>query len=584
MINPFGKVFSDNIIKENKRSRLNATDYDNGPTLYLRLIFLGVLLLFGLGLLFARMFGVTIIEGDRYRKLSSSNMIKEENIISPRGIIYDRNKKPLVRNIPVFKYQNNNLYFEQKPTTVSGEPKESITREYIYGDVTAHVLGYIGEVSTDDIKERRMLGNDFRPGDIIGKEGLEKVYDNILRGKNGQEMIEVDAAGEEVRVLGKMEPKSGQNINISLDIDLQKASYDAIGTNKGAVIVENPKNGEILALYSSPSYDPNRFIKSDDVSPFFTDQNQPLFNRSIGGEYPPGSTFKIVTSLAALEKGTINSGTQIEDTGVLTVGSFSFSNWYFSQYGKKEGMLNIVGATKRSNDIFFYKVGEMTGIESIAKMAKNIGVGSKLGIDLPGEVAGLMPDSDWMKKVKGENWYTGNTYHVAIGQGDILTTPLQVNALVNVVANNGKLCQPHLLTSQNPGIKINKTICRDLGIKKENLELVKEGMKEACSTGGTGWPLFNFKIQNARLKIDNQNYFESYESTTSGKPFINIPVACKTVTAEFGDQKKTHAWITVFAPIENPQISITVLVESGGEGSTVAGPIAKKILEYWFSK
>jgi penicillin-binding protein 2 len=302
----------------------------------------------------------------------------------------------------------------------------------------------------------------------------------------------------------------------------------------------------------------------------------------------------MLTALAALETGTISPDTKIEDTGVLTVGKFSFGNWYFSQYGKKEGFLNIVGAIKRSNDIFFYKLGEMIGIQKLADWVKKAGGGSPTGIDMPGEESGLMPDPAWQKEVKGEDWYLGNTYHIAIGQGDILATPLQVNSWTNTVANGGKLCRPHLVRGQKLAAGSQNGLCKDLNLKKENVALVKEGMNQACSPGGTGFPLFNFKVpststdatgkESLKFKIDGVDFLEPTEASVSAKNWVEIPVACKTGTAEYGDPKnKTHAWFTLFAPVVHPQVSITVLVEGGGEGSSVAGPIAKKILDKWFS-
>ncbi|MCL4382428.1 penicillin-binding transpeptidase domain-containing protein, partial [Patescibacteria group bacterium] len=259
----------------------------------------------------------------------------------------------------------------------------------------------------------------------------------------------------------------------------------------------------------------------------------------------------------------------VEDTGVITIGPYKYPNWFWLQYGKTDGLLNIVTALKRSNDIYFYKVGEWVGVEKLAQWAGKMGVGKILGIDLPGEAAGVMPTPEWRKKTRGDEWYLGDTYHLAIGQGDLQVTPLQANFWTNVIANGGKLCRPTLLKNQD---------CKDLGLKKETIGLIKEGMKEACSTGGTGWPFFEFKVQSSEFGERK------------------ISVACKTGTAEYGDpQNKTHAWFTVFAPLpaeksakaapaDEPELTITVLVEGGGEGSNVAAPIAKKILEEWFNR
>lgn len=579
MPNPFGDIFADSLAKSQGRPKYRGMDdslkqHDSNWRIW---IFVA-LLIFGLGILTARLFTLTVIRGNEYRRLAEGNRIRESKIAAARGIIYDRNYQPLVRNIPVFLSDNGGKFYEDRPSTVSSILKESVERDYIYKDVIAHAVGFTGEVSKQDLKKKSNAKVLYEIGDRIGIAGIEKAYDGWLHGTNGKELEEVDAVGNRMRILGRIDPIPGKNIQLSLDRDLQMAAFGQMSDKKGAVVVENPQTGEILALVSAPSFDPNNFVRNENLNNLLTDANQPLFNRAITGQYPPGSTFKIITALAALETGAINRETQIEDTGILQVGSFTFGNWYFSQYGRKEGMVDIVKALKRSNDIFFYKTGEMTGIENIALWAGKLGVGKMLGIDIAGEEKGLMPDPKWQKETKDENWYLGNTYHVAIGQGDVLTTPLQVNTWTNVIANGGKLCRPHLSNLGNLG-----NLCKDLKIKTENIELVREGMKEACNTGGTGWPLFQFKIKSEKLKVDGTDFFETYESTTSASKIVGIPVACKTGTAEYGDPKnKTHAWFTAFAPVYNPQISVTVLLEGGGEGSTNAAPIAKKILEEYF--
>ncbi len=588
MRHQLGTVFSEQIIKSQRFRRMREAEGNDKYSPDIRVwVFVGILFI-GLGLLLSRLFLLTVIQGNRFRQLAQGNRLQEQKIYAPRGIIYDRKGVPLVRNIPAFVLPDKQIFFENPPATQSVQIQEIAVRDYVFKDLFAHVLGYTAEVSAEELGKLVL-------GDLVGKMGIEKNYDETLRGVDGKLLFEVDALGQKIRTLGKVEAKTGKNLTLTLDSDLQKAAQEAIVGKKGAIVVSDSKTGEILALYSSPSFDPNLFIRGENIQKMFGDPDQPLFDRAITGTYPPGSTFKIITSVAALESGTINMETKIEDTGILKVGEFSFGNWYFNQYGKKEGWLNIVGAIKRSNDIFFYTIGEKTGIETIAGWAKKMGLGKKTGIDLDGEAEGLMPDPQWRKKERGEDWYLGNTYHIAIGQGDILSTPLQVNTWTNVIANGGKLCRPRLTKDQRSKIKDQNELCRDLEIKKETIELIREGMKEACSVGGTGYPLFDFKVpasaakrdeQSAKIKTDNVDFFEAKESTVSAKPYIGIPVACKTGTAEYGDLKnnKTHAWFTVFAPVYNPQISVTVLVEGGGEGSTVAAPIAKKILEEWFKK
>ena len=456
----FGGIFGEGIIKSKHKRKTGYKIfphdlYDSGS----RMLLLSVILFFGLGILLARLVSLTLVEGIRYKTLASENRIREIKVDAPRGIIYDRMGNILVRNTPVFKKSNTEIFFEKKPSSASGEFTEGVVRDYVYGSLFAHVVGFTGEIGDEEIKNAKLKmqnsGTDYKSGDIVGKTGIEKEYDEILRGIGGKELVEVDATGSRVRVMGRLSPKSGNNLNVTLDLKLQQAAFDALKDKKGAVVATIPATGEVLVLYSSPSFDPNNFIRGIGLDEILqNEEDRPLFNRAIGGTYPPGSTFKIITSVAALESGAINKDTEIEDTGVLTVGSFSFGNWYFSKYGRKEGMLNVVGAIRRSNDIFFYKIGELTGIDTIASMARKMGAEKVTGIDIEGEARGVMPDREWVKRVRDENWYLGNTYHVAIGQGDILATPLQVNYWTNAIANNGRVCRPYLAEIKNEKLKI----------------------------------------------------------------------------------------------------------------------------------
>ncbi|MBI2616533.1 penicillin-binding protein 2 [Candidatus Gottesmanbacteria bacterium] len=576
MQNFLGTVFSEGIASTSTRKSSRHYFDSQSWQFSHRFIILTVCVAIFFLILFFRLIFLTLLEGHKFRGLSEGNRIREVKITAPRGIIYDRNNIPLVRNIPEFITSSGEHFFETKPATASSIVRTSVTRYYPFGEVTSHVLGYTGEITKEELEAEK--GNIRRLGDIVGKGGVEKSQDELLQGRSGKELIEVDALGDEIRTLGKIDPIPGKPLVLSIDSRLQKIAAETLEGKTGAVIATNPKSGEVLLLFSSPAYDPNAFISGNQLDAIFQNPKTPLFNRAISGQYPPGSTFKIITALAALTYGVVDENTKIEDTGVLKVGEFSFGNWYFNQYGKTEGMVDIVKAIRRSNDIFFYKVGEELGIEKLADFAKKMAMGSRLGIDIDGEEVGLMPDPSWVQKERGQPWYLGNTYHVAIGQGDILATPLQVNTWTNIVASSGKLCRPHT-------VKTDKGSCQDLGISPKVLALIREGMKQACSPGGTGWPLFKFKVQSEKLKIDGVNFLETYESTTSGKPVFEIPTACKTGTSEFGDPKgRTHAWFTVFAPVSDPEISVTVLVEAGGEGSNVAAPIAKRILEKWFGE
>ena len=544
----FGSAFSENLSVERKRKRWFSKGEPGWWSGSGRFLLFTLLFLFIMFILFLRLFDLTIVNGYQYRELSDSNRTREIIRHAPRGILYDRTGKPLVENTPLEEYRYR--------------------RTYLYPESAAHVIGYVNELTSSELASEFYSLRGYRMGDQIGRVGTEDVFEEQLRGRDGKELVEVDATGTILRTIGRNPELSGESVMLSLDANLSQAVERAFPKDKkGAVIVSKPLTGEILAMYSSPSFSPNVFtggMNEEQYKTLTNDPDLPLLNRTIGGVYPPGSTFKLVTALAALEENVITSSTTVEDTGVITIGQFTFPNWYFKQYGKTEGMVDITRALQRSNDIFFYKIGEKLGVTKLGFWAKAIGVGKPLGIELAGEVGGLMPDPKWKNdrfqtpqdlEARSNEWYLGDTYHVSIGQGYLLTTPLQVNAWTNVIANGGTVCRPTIKKIESG--KQKKDMCRDLHIKKETIELITIGMKKACESGGTGWPLFGFRI----------------------------PVACKTGTAEFGDpQNKTHAWFTAFAPLVDPEISVTVLVEGAGEGSDVAAPVAKKIFEEWFSR
>lgn len=544
-------------------------------------------------LLFARLFFLQVIEGYYYKYLSDNNRTKTVVIHAPRGIIFDRNGIPLVYNLPGFREEVKGktvLLSQDQALGLIAQGKTGLEvdslRNYPYKDAFAHVLGYIGQISPEELSLSQFAG--YSAGDIIGKMGIEQEYEAQLRGTDGKELYEIDAKGDIIRKLGQQEPVSGQNITLTLDAKLQQAVSEAMkDVKKGAAIVSTPK-GEILALISKPSFDPNLFTMGQDYkistsSAYLTlsdvlmdGQNQPLLNRAISGVYPPGSTFKLIVASAGLGDKIIDENWQIQDTGVLTVGSFSFSNWYYTGYGGTDGMVNVVKGIKRSNDIFFYQLAEKVGVDKVSAMAKKFGLGEKLGIDLQGEEAGIVPTPEWKLKNIGEQWYLGDTYHYGIGQGYLLTTPLQVNEWTEGIANGGTLYRPHLLKD------LGVTVINSNLLDNHSADLIKEGMIEACSPGGVAWPLFNYTVKNPNLKIDNKNILPYASGSADMRQVV---LACKTGTAENGDANTlAHAWVTVFAPAYNPQIVVTVLSENSGEGSNVAAPIAKKILDSWFSR
>jgi penicillin-binding protein 2 len=595
-----GLAFGDHI----KFEKVKHRKYEYSSAYRSRWILLLCFLAVVLCVLSVKLFSLQFFRGSYFRSLSDSNRTRTEVIHAPRGVIFDRNGVPLVFNIPGFKQVITDPHTGEVKKSVHlskdqallllSQGVKNITvdslREYPERDVFADIVGYIGQISPNELSQPEF--SDYRADDWVGKDGIEQTYEHTLRGKDGNQLIEVDAMGKKVRSLGQTDPIPGQDVTLTVDTKLQQAVYDATKEVKaGAVIVSKP-DGEVLALVSRPSYDPNLFtldssykVASDSayrtVGAILTDgTGQPLLNRAIAGEYPPGSTFKIVVSAAGLQDKVIDENFAVNDSGVLTVGKFSFANWLYTEYGRTEkGGVNVVRALARSNDIFFYKLAELLDIPKLSEMARSFGLGKLLGIDLPGESRGVVPTKEWKKQQIKEPWYLGDTYQYGIGQGFLLTTPLQVNAWTQVIANGGTLYQPRLNLHQS------SRVLHAGFLDAKTITTVREGMIEACAPGGVAYPFYNYGVNSKKLgvQVDGKDFYTLPASVSAQKNEVGMSVACKTGTAQHGgDNTLPHAWITLFAPAYHPQVVVTVLVESGGEGSSVAGPIAKKILDAYF--
>ncbi|MBI2601013.1 penicillin-binding protein 2 [Candidatus Daviesbacteria bacterium] len=536
--------------------------------------------LFAFFIIFLRLFHLQIVLGKQNKELADGNRIQVKVIHAPRGVIYDRNGKVLASNSPGFRVydpetkkirildREHAFEMEVKNDPRAKNLEVDNIRSYALGETTAHIVGFLGEISQDQLKQATY--KTHKAGDWIGKEGIEAQYESILKGIDGGEIIEVDSKGNKIRTLRTNAPIPGQNIYLTIDADFQKLVFEKLkeaiqksGSCCGSALSADPQTGQILALVSFPSYDPNLFTKGEDdgiLGEILTDPNSPILDRAIGGSYPPGSTYKIISSIAALESGKVTPQTLVEDTGVVNLGTFSFSNWYFSQYGKTEGPVNLVKALQRSNDTYFYQISRQIGEEALTSWSKSLYLGKKLGIDLPGEVEGLVPSNDWKKQTFGEVWYPGDTLHMSIGQGFLLTTPVQVLGFTSFIAADGILNKPQLILKVTRGNTVTsefktKVIASGL-VKPDNLKVIKEGLEQVAKNGGTAWPFFTFPI------------------STAGK----------TGTAEFGHPKnKTHAWYTAYAPSDDPKITMTVLIEAGGEGSTNASPVVKEAFRWFFS-
>lgn len=463
-------------------------------------------------------------------------------------------------------------------------------REYLAGPLTAHILGYMGPIPEGEVDAYVEKG--YGPNDLVGLTGLEYTYEAELRGRAGSRLIEVDVLGREVRtVTEERTPVPGHNLVLTIDLTLQTAMETALRkgleeaqSKSGVAIAMNPQTGEILGMVSLPSYDNNLFARGISIEEYTTllnDPKHPLVNHAISGLYPPGSTFKIIPAAGALEEGVINARTTIYDEGVLWLPNQYFPNdssqaqpfyCWVHKYGRGHGNVNVVSALAVSCDVFFYVVAggyrnfQGLGVDLLNYYAHEFGLGELSGIDLPAENPGLVPDPRWKRINLAESWVTGDTYNMAIGQGFVLATPLQMLNATAAVANGGYLYRPQLvrqiLDAEGHVIRdFQPSLIRQVAVSPENLELVRQGMYAAVHwPGGTG-----------------------YKANVPG-----LEVAGKTGTAEFAgprDEKgnlPTHAWFTAFAPYSNPEIAVVVFIEGGGEGSAVAAPVAAEILKAYF--
>lgn len=588
-----GTAFSDQLIKVRGRSSHfskikesdpgwesilipNFSGFGNlgGKISQWNIVILSIFILASFFGLFLKLFDLQVVNGFENRDLADSNRVQIRVIHAPRGVIYDRNGKVLAENNPGFRLKDQIISRDQALTMeAKNDPgtydlEIDAVRFYPEGEALSHVLGYVGKISQEELNDPKY--KDYKIYDRVGRAGIEVEYENVLKGKDGAEIIEVDAQGKKLRTLRTIDPIPGNNIYLSIDSDLQKKAYQALKQAAlkahsccGAEISENPSTGEVLSLVSIPSFDNNIFTdpsKNDLVTRYFNDPKAPLLNRAIGGEYPPGSTFKITTALAGLSSGKLKADTMLEDTGVLHLGPYSFANWYFTAYGKTDGNINVIRALQRSNDVFFYQVGDLVGENFLGQTAQKIGMGQKIGIDLPGEATGLVPTDSWKEDTFNQVWYPGDTLHFAIGQGYMLATPLQILNETVFIANGGRRIKPQLVTkitdSNSQVIKqFSPTIQAKDTFPQDYIKTVQTGLSLVTKPGGTAGVFFNFPI----------------------------PSSGKTGTAEFGNNKQSHAWYTGFAPTDDPKIATTVLIEAGGEGSVASAPVVKDIFTDYFN-
>ena len=563
---------------------------------------------------------IQILDHNKYWRLAEANRIREMLVPSPRGLIQDRNDVILANNtaafntsfirensknraqslnaisellkidkdtlekrikkyesLPVFKpiviKENLNIEevsriegrrLELPELVIETEPR----RYYPFASLAAHVIGYLQELSQDELKSD--FYKDRHLGDLCGKNGIEKEYESQLVGTDGKVFEIVDSLGKPRGEIRRIEPQQGQDIKLSLDFDLQKLAEELLQGREGAIVVMDAKTGEILALASYPTYDPNKFINRFTPeewlglvrSPFF-----PLENRAIRGLYSPGSIFKLTMALGALESNVITEQTSFFCSGTTQIYGRPFACWFKPGHGS----LELYNAIRYSCNIYFYNLGRRMGIEEIARFAEILGYGKKTGVDLPGEKEGLVPHPEWKKKTRNAAWFPGETISVSIGQGPLLVTPLQVAAHTALIATRGLKVWPHLLKSPLKKASKQEAILDEMPaikIKRSSFEKIIEGMWRSANEEGTG----------RAAKVEGFDVCGKTGSTQL------ISSARAEVLAKQSKEIKSHSWFTGFAPRNDPKVVVTVLVEFGGMGGATAAPLAKYLFELYKKK
>ncbi len=579
-----------------------------------------IIVLIAFAVIMSRLAYLQVIQGRELRKISENNSIRLQDIDAPRGLIFDRNNLLMVDNRPCF-----NLYVvlkDAKPLArtieklahLINEPLEelmapiveskkrgayapillkedvgrdalaavevhkydlpgimvyvSTRRHYIYGLHAAHLLGYMGEITPGELRDAP--SEDYKGGDYIGKFGIEKAYEGFLRGKRGGRQVEVNATGQVVRVINTVEAEPGQNIVLTIDSKLQHKAEEMLKGEAGSAVAIDPDNGRILAMVSSPSFDPNHFVSGmtrDRWKELISNPLRPLENKAIQSEYPPASTYKIVTAIAGLEEGVINAETTFYCPGFYRYANRPYRCWKRGGHGE----VDVVKALAQSCDVFFYQVGIAVGVDRLAKYANSLGLGFPTQINLDHESRGLIPTSAWKYKRFGVPWQGGETLSIAIGQGFDLVTPLQLAVMAATVGNGGTRYKPFVVekimddqgevTFQGTPEVADKTV-----VHPSTLALVHKGLWDVVnSQRGTAYAS---RIQGLE-----------FSGKTGTAQVIGLPKEGDAKKLENADLYKDHAWFVAYAPSENPKIAVAIMIEHGEHGASAAAPIAREMIK-----
>lgn len=582
-----------------------------------RLVILRVGLLLVVVLLGVRLWYLQVRDGVYYRDLSENNRTRTVLLEPARGLVYDRNGVLLANNVPSFTLyvtledvkdraelaarlsvliglepeMIENKLSTKGPKLLPRKVKDRLSlreatlieshrlqlpgvmiqvesqRNYPEGVVGGHLIGYVGEVSAEQLE--RADAEDLHQGSLIGQYGVEKTFDRLLRGRSGQKSVEVDALGHAKRTVFVDKPRSGDDLYLTIDARLQELAEQLLGEEDGAIVALDPTSGEVLALASRPAFDPNlmsRELTAKQWEEIVQNERRPLTNRAIQGQYPPGSTFKIVMAAAALESNTVSPATPVYCNGGYQFGKRLFRDWKAGGHGS----VDLHEAIVHSCDVYFYTVGQRMGIDTIAHFARMFGLGRETGIELPSERVGIVPSTAWKERVRGEPWYPGETISVAIGQGYVTVTPLQMASLVGAVANNGILYRPRLvqaiLDRTTGQLQETPTLPKEtLSMRAETLKAIQKGLADVVSRGTAT------RAKSSIVSIAGKTGTAQTAALRTG-PEKDIP-------KKFRD----HAWFVSYAPAESPRIAVAVLAEHMGHGGSAAAPLAKEVIEAYFT-
>ena len=577
-----------------------------------RLVLIKVGLLIIIALLGLRVWQLQIRDGHHYQELARDNRTRSIVLEPARGLLFDRNGQLLANNVPSFNLyvsledvKDRTAIIEQVSQHLTLDPEElseklskrggktrikvkggltlreaalieshrldlpgvviqpEYQRNYPLGAYASHLIGYVGEVSESQLKQEEF--SELHQGSLVGQYGVEGTYDQYLRGFAGRELIEVDALGHTKQSISVNKPGAGDDLYITIDIRLQKLAEDLLGSESGAIVALDPLTGEILALASQPGFDPNalsRGLSRSQWQQLLQDSRHPLTNRAIQGQYPPGSTFKIIMAAAVLDTRTFHHSDFLTCQGGFHFGRRMYRDWKRGGHGS----VDLNKAIAQSCDVYFYKSGNRMGIETIASYARQFGLGEKTGIDLPAERSGLMPTPAWKEKIKGEPWYPGETISVSIGQGFVLVTPIQMAQVIASVAADGQLAQPrliHAVRHRGTGMveEWSSPQPRRVAISSSIFSKIKEGLASVVTEGTAR------RVQSSLVSIAGKTGTAQVVALRSGPQ--------KSIPKEYRD----HAWFVAYAPVDRPKIAVAVLAEHMGHGGSAAAPLAKELIE-----